>query len=286
MSKWGWKNITDEYFKATKLVHDNVTFGSKVRELKREWSAIQKLQHKSTGLGRSADGSVDATDEWWEENSEVHLILRCPQLLSYLRTLSDNLFATFQDKECQKMKDGLPEYLPEMDKMFQGVAVTGESAYVPGRRNGPQYISSDEDEDGDNGTPHSTPQSSGSKRSFSSMSTHSTGTSPRKKSKSPALRQMQSNMRQLNIMMEDKAARQSQIWADRQKKEDDKEAAKKARRKQVIQMAKDLVATTGNRHLWVGVLKLARSESDMDTFEDADEEGRKVLLDHLARVGN
>jgi len=24
----------------------------------------------------------------------------------------------------------------------------------------------------------------------------------------------------------------------------------------------------------------------MDTFEDADEEGRKVLLDHLARVGN
>jgi len=54
----------------------------------------------------------------------------------------------------------------------------------------------------------------------------------------------------------------------------------------VIQMAKDLVATTGNRHLWVGVLKLAHSESDMDTFEDADEEGRKVLLDHLARVGN
>ena len=118
------------------------------------------------------------------------------------------------------------------------------------------------------------------------MSTHSTGTSPRKKSKSPALRQMQSNMRHLNVMMENKAARQSQIWADRQKKEDDKEEAKKARRKQVIQMAKYLVATTGNRHLWVGVLKLARSESDMDTFEDADEEGRKVLLDHLARVGN
>ena len=94
MSKWGWKNITEEYFKATKLVHDNVTFGSKVRELKREWSAIQKLQHKSTVLGRSADGFVDATDEWWEENSKVHLILRFPQLLSYLRTLSDNLFAT------------------------------------------------------------------------------------------------------------------------------------------------------------------------------------------------
>jgi hypothetical protein len=97
---------------------------------------------------------------------------------------------------------------------------------------------------------------------------------------------MQSNMRHLNVILENKAARQSQIWADRQKKEDEKEEAKKARRKRVIQMAKDLVATTENRHLWVGVLNLARSETDMDTFEDADEEGRKVLLDHLARVGN
>jgi hypothetical protein len=197
-----------------------------------------------------------------------------------------SFFATFQDKEFQKLKDGLPEYLLEMDKMFQGVAVTGESAYVPSGRNGPLNISSDEDEDGDNATPHSTPHSSGSKRSFSSMSTYSTGTGPSKKSKSPALREIQSNMRHLNVILENKAARQSQIWADRQKKEDEKEEAKKARRKRVIQMAKDLVATTENRHLWVGVLNLARSETDMDTFEDADEEGRKVLLDHLARVGN
>jgi hypothetical protein len=71
MTKWGWKNITEQYFKATQLVHDNVIFGSKVRELKKEWSAIRKLQHKSTGLGRAADGSVDASDEWWEENIEV-----------------------------------------------------------------------------------------------------------------------------------------------------------------------------------------------------------------------
>jgi hypothetical protein len=96
----------------------------------------------------------------------------------------------------------LPDYLQKMDKMFQGVAVTGESSYVPGSRNGPRYISSDEDEDGDNGTPHS----SGSKRSFTSMSTHSTGTSPSKKSKSPALRQMQSRMKHLNAILENKTA--------------------------------------------------------------------------------
>jgi hypothetical protein len=286
MSKWGWTNITDQYFQATELVHDNITFGSKVQELKKEWSAVRKLQHESTGLGHSADGSVNASDEWWEENNKVHLILRCTQLLSNLRTLFYNLFGTFQDKECLKLKDGLPDHLPEMDKMFQGVAVTGESSYVPGSRNGPQYICSDEDEDGDSGTPHSTPHSSGSKRSFTSMSTHSAGTSPSKKSKSPALCQMQSNMKHLNAILENKTATQHQIWADRRKKEDDKEEAKKARRKRVIQMAKDLGATTENHKMWVGVLNLTRSESDMDTFEDADEEGRRVILDHLVGVGN
>jgi hypothetical protein len=166
--------------------------------------------------------------------------------------------------------------------MFQGVAVTGESSYVPVNRNGPQYISSDEDEDGDNGTPYS----SGSKRSFTSMSTHSTGTSPNKKSKSPALRQMQSSMKHLNAILENNTVAQHQIWADRQKKEDDKVEAKKARRKRVIQIAKDLGATTENHKMWVGVLNLTRSESDMDTFEDADEEGRRVILEHLAGVSN
>jgi hypothetical protein len=38
--------------------------------------------------------------------------------------------------------------------------------------------------------------------------------------------------------------------------------------------------------MWVGVLNLTRSESDMDTFEDADEEGRRVILEHLAGVSN
>jgi hypothetical protein len=58
MSKWGWQNLTEEYFKRTKLVHDNVTFGNKLRALKKEWRAIRDLQIKETGLGRSSDGSV------------------------------------------------------------------------------------------------------------------------------------------------------------------------------------------------------------------------------------
>jgi hypothetical protein len=88
MSKWGWKNITERYFAATELVHDNVTFGSKVRQLKALWRNIQKLQNKCTGLGRSADGCINASDEWWEENTKVqqdlgrqHLSLILTELL-------------------------------------------------------------------------------------------------------------------------------------------------------------------------------------------------------------
>jgi hypothetical protein len=124
-----------------------------------------------------------------------------------------------QDQQ-KELKHGLPDYLPEMDKMFQGVCVTGETSYVPGRRKGPQTISSDEDEDGGDTTPQSTPHSSGSKRSSSSLSTRSTGSSPIKKSRSPAVRAMQSNMRELNVILENRTAAQNQIWADRQKREE------------------------------------------------------------------
>jgi hypothetical protein len=97
---------------------------------------------------------------------------------------------------------------------------------------------------------------------------------------------MQSSIKHLNAIMENKTTAQHQILADRQKKEDDKEEAKNARRKRVIQMAKDLGATKENRKMWVGVLNLTRSECDMDTFEDADEEGRRVILEHLTGVSN
>jgi hypothetical protein len=113
-----------------------------------------------------------------------------------------------QDQQ-KELKHGLPDYLPEMDKMFQGVCVTGETSYVPSRRKGPQTISSDEDEDGGDTTPQSTRHSSGSKRSFSSLSTRSTGSSPSKKSRSPAVRAMQSNMRELNVILENRTAAQN-----------------------------------------------------------------------------
>jgi hypothetical protein len=71
MSKHGWKDVTDRYYAATGLVHNNEQFGNRVRQLKGLWGFIQKLR-KATGLGRRPDGSVLASDEWWQENTKVH----------------------------------------------------------------------------------------------------------------------------------------------------------------------------------------------------------------------
>jgi hypothetical protein len=71
MSKWGWKNLTEAYYDKTELVHDNIIFGSRVRQLKKEWNDLRKLQNKETGLGRNADGSVSASAEWWQNNDPV-----------------------------------------------------------------------------------------------------------------------------------------------------------------------------------------------------------------------
>jgi hypothetical protein len=205
--------------------------------------------------------------------------------ISFVGFLTNSIHLRLLQDQQKELKHGLPDYLLEMDKMFQGVCVTGETSYVPGRRKGPQTISSDEDEDGGDTTPQSTPHSSGSKRSSSSLSTRSTGSSPIKKSRSPAVRAMQSNMRELNVILENRTAAQNQIWADRQKREEQLEEQKRARRKRVREMARQL-GVAGDSRLWVGVLKLVRSDEDMESFEEADEEGRKCILAHLSGVGN
>jgi hypothetical protein len=97
------------------------------------------------------------------------------------------------------------------------------------------------------------------------------------------VRAMQSNMRELNVILENRTAAQNQIWADRQKREEKLEEQKRARRKRVGEMARQL-GIAGDSRLWVGVLKLLRSEEDMESFEEADEERRKCILAHLSCV--
>jgi hypothetical protein len=87
------------------------------------------------------------------------------------------LFFTLQGKqEWLDLKDGWPEYIDELDRMFSGVAMMGETSFVPGVNRQLNFISSDEEEEEDAnfGTPQScaTPVSSGSK--WTASSTRST----------------------------------------------------------------------------------------------------------------
>nr|AAO19381.1 hypothetical protein [Oryza sativa Japonica Group]ABF98352.1 transposon protein, putative, CACTA, En/Spm sub-class [Oryza sativa Japonica Group] len=171
MTKTGWKEIRKGYYAATELVHDNEQFGFRYRGLKNMWTFIQKLR-TDTRLGRRPDGTVVASEKWWDDNTKGHPKLR-------------------------KLKNGMPDYLDELDRMFMGVTVDGLTSFVPthpaSQPTNPIVDVEDSDDDGesdeDDFDPLS-PSSIGTKRSHSMRSTssmRSTTTSLSKKLKSPAV---------------------------------------------------------------------------------------------------
>jgi hypothetical protein len=181
------------------------------------------------------------------------------------------------------LKDGFPDYLPELDKMFQGIAVTGESSYAPSRSN-VHYVSTDEDEEED--AEQVTPLSIGSKRSSSSRSTCNTGASPTKRSRRPAIRTMNSNMRNLNVILENKNEVMRTIWESKQRSVQEKKEEMRHMIQQVLQLAREVGATEKEAAKWVGVLKITKSESDMAVFIGSAPEGRMAIIDYYAGVGN
>jgi len=70
MNKSGMREVIARYYVATNLVHDRTRIGNRIRQLKGYWQFIQRLRN-DTGLGRRYDGTVDATEKWWEDNTKV-----------------------------------------------------------------------------------------------------------------------------------------------------------------------------------------------------------------------
>ena len=70
MNKSGMREVIARYYVATNLVHDRTHIGNRIRELKGYWQFIQRLRD-DTSLGRRYDGTVDATEKWWEDNTKV-----------------------------------------------------------------------------------------------------------------------------------------------------------------------------------------------------------------------
>ena len=170
-----------------------------------------------------------------------------------------------------------------MDRMFLGVAVDGSTSYVPGQSNRTEYISSDDEEDEDD---HLAPLSTGSKRSTSTRSIHSTATSLNKKSRSPAVRVINKIMKDFNVIMENKTSMLQNIWASRQKALQDKQQALAAKIEQVQAMAREVGANETTLDLWIGVLQIIQSEWVMAFFMGSAPEGRLAIIKHYAGVGN
>nr|XP_034605711.1 uncharacterized protein LOC117865601 [Setaria viridis]TKW06159.1 hypothetical protein SEVIR_7G223950v2 [Setaria viridis] len=68
MSKWGWKDVQEKFLAATGKFKNSEQFGYKYRQLKLLWQFIQDLRTKCTSLGHREDGSVIASDKWWQTN--------------------------------------------------------------------------------------------------------------------------------------------------------------------------------------------------------------------------
>jgi hypothetical protein len=71
MSKTGWRDFLRRYQAATGLVHDREQMAGRLRQLKHQWTFYNKLRYGS-GLGHKEDGTVDASDEWWKQNTNVN----------------------------------------------------------------------------------------------------------------------------------------------------------------------------------------------------------------------
>ena len=93
-----------------------------------------------------------ASDKWWEDHCKVHelcthLLLLCGSHLLLILTVCGLLFAMQGKQDWMELKDGWPEYIDELDRMFTGVAVNEETSFVPGVSRRLHYVSSGEEEE-------------------------------------------------------------------------------------------------------------------------------------------
>ncbi|XP_066354020.1 uncharacterized protein [Miscanthus floridulus] len=168
MTASGYKLIIEKYHCATNLNHDRKKISNRIRQLKQMFRFIKDLRTNS-GLGRDENGWPTADHQWWEDATEKH-------------------------PDWKKLRWGPPEYLPELEQIFEGVAVDGSTSCVAGQSNIDDHRAPIEHEDEDNGFEdmeapmEQSPMSSNSRKRASSTST--TAESPSKKSKSPMVRMM------------------------------------------------------------------------------------------------
>jgi hypothetical protein len=190
----------------------------------------------------------------------------------------------------KKFRDGLPEYLDEMDIMFTGNTVDGTTAFCAGEPY--SFVadagSCDEEPIDDpeyqvtppsTHTPRGTSPSTGGKRT---SSTSTTATSPNKKARSPAVRVVDTNMQAHNDIQSAKINLMKNMLEFKK----ESRQASHAMIELVTQLAYEMGVSAKTPTLFRGLYRVIQSDAEMKFFLRLDPEERKALLQQAAGVDN
>ena len=181
-----------------------------------------------------------------------------------------------------KFRKGLPEYLDQMDKMFTGNTVDGSTSFVAGESGTIDLDGGSSDEEvADEMEDQLTPLSIGNKRA---SSTSTTASSPRKRSKSPALRAMDNNMRTHNEIANRRLCLMESMFEHRKQEDHNSWSALSQKIDRVTQIAREMGISAQTPTLFRGLYKIIHNESDMDFFLANGPEERMIIIEQAAPV--
>lgn len=64
------KTIADKFYDTYGVRHPWIKFRNKFNSCKKQYGAMKRLTHNRTGLGYHPDGSIDMSDDWWEQRTK------------------------------------------------------------------------------------------------------------------------------------------------------------------------------------------------------------------------
>lgn len=68
----GRQSIIDKFYEAYGERHPWKKFGIKFTTCKKQYESFRKLTHNRTGLGYHSNGSIDMSEDWWNERCKVY----------------------------------------------------------------------------------------------------------------------------------------------------------------------------------------------------------------------
>jgi len=102
MTTRGYNEIRKKYYHITNLWHDTKCMKNRVKNCKTMYQFWLKL-NQNTGLGQKPDGTIDASPEWWTNNTKVLTALVSPRPCALLAVMWSNHLCSpsvhFRDKQ-------------------------------------------------------------------------------------------------------------------------------------------------------------------------------------------